>query len=124
MTALLGDSDQIHEALLRRNERTASRVRLRREGWTIDRLLRRVCELMDIRRARMAVGSRRRMYVRGRSLFLFLATTYLGCTRREAGRRVGVASSSAATGCVRGEAIAAEEKHRPARVFEAPWLDA
>ncbi len=123
LRGVLGDEPRVELAMLQRNERTATRLRLARDGWTVERTLTATCVRLGVSEKRVRSGSRTRPHVRARSVFLHFAVSVLGTATRTAGRLVATQGGATTRACDRGAQIVEDEGITPGEIFSAPWID-
>jgi hypothetical protein len=78
------------------------RAALRRDGWTFERVIRRVCERVGVTPRDVAAGSRSRSASEARAVVAYFVCERLGMKQSAAGRRLGVGQSAMPPCVVRG----------------------
>ncbi|MDD5132042.1 MAG: transposase [bacterium] len=107
---ILGDGDFVSQILKISEEELERKEKLRREGWTLDKLAERVCELMSIKKDELLRRSRLNNISRGRALFSYWASKELGVSGQEIAKYMGISNGPVSKGIRQGEKIAKNYK--------------
>jgi hypothetical protein len=109
---ILGDSEFVESVLARAAEKYDYRYDLKRRGYDLNRVARRVAEIYGIEPTAMLSPGRQKRKVQARSLFCFWAVRELGVSLRELAGKLGLSAPAVGFSVERGEAIARENDYR------------
>jgi REP element-mobilizing transposase RayT len=109
---ILGDSEFVESVLARAAEKYDYRYDLKRRGYDLNRVARRVAEIYGIEPTAMLSRGRQKRKVQARSLFCFWAVRELGVSLRELAGKLGLSAPAVGFSVERGEAIARENDYR------------
>jgi REP-associated tyrosine transposase len=112
---ILGDADFVDEVLARADERYTRQAELRRRGYDLQKVARRVAKICGIDEKAIFVRGRQRERVRARDLFCFWAVRELGLSLTRVAESVRMTPPGVGYAVGRGEAIAQEKNYRLAR---------
>jgi hypothetical protein len=102
---ILGDSDFIDSVLSHAGERYERRYELKRCGYDLNRVVKRVAEIYGMDEHEVFSKGRQRERVNARSLFCYWAVRELGISLTDMGRRFGMSVPGVGYAVERGEAI-------------------
>lgn len=105
---ILGDSDFVSEILSEAKEKFERKYALKRLGFDLERVARRVSEIYGIDPVDVFFRGKQRNRVNARSLFCHWAVNDLGVSLTELARRIGISVPAVGYSVRRGEAIAKE----------------
>ncbi|MBN1823863.1 MAG: transposase [Endomicrobiales bacterium] len=109
---ILGDGDFVEEALRQAEEKIEKREKLKKEGWDINRLVKKVCKMTGVNEKEIKRYSKRSKLSRARSLVAYFGSKELGISGAELARYFGITRSSISEAIVRGHSIANENEYR------------
>jgi putative transposase len=109
---ILGDSDFADEVLSRADEHSSRQAELRRRGYNLQRIAKRVARVFEIDETAIFRRGRQQERVRARDLFCFWAVKELGISLTEVARSVRMTPSGVGYAVRRGEALAQERRWR------------
>jgi len=109
---ILGDSAFVEDLLSQADEAYERRYELKRLGYNVDRIAKRVAEIYEMDPAEVLSKGRQKLRVKARSLFCFWAVKELGMPLRELSRRLEISPPAVGYSVERGEAIAREKGYR------------
>ncbi len=107
---ILGDSDFVEQVLSRAEETCRRGYELKRRGYDIDKIERRVAEVMGLPAEEVRKKGRDRRRVEARSLAIYWAVHELGVSGTALAERYGLTQPAIVFACRRGEQTAAELK--------------
>lgn len=108
---VLGDGEFVNQVLKISEEEMLKKERLKRAGWDINRVVRRVCELLSINEQeilRRSCGGKRSW---ARGLIAYWSSKELGISGVEIGKYFGITKQSVGEAIMRGEKVARENKY-------------
>ena len=109
---ILGDSEFVDSVLSRAEEKYERHYELKRRGYDLDRIAKRVAEIYQMEpRDIMSKGKQQRK-VKARSLFCFWAVKELGMSLRDMARRLEISPPAVGYSVERGESIARENGYQ------------
>ena len=103
---ILGDSDFVSQILVQKEETLEKHHALRSGGMDLEKIARRVSELMGIKEEDVWAAGKQQHVVNARSLFCFWAVRELGVTMANLGRRFGLSIPAISKSVTRGKQIA------------------
>jgi putative transposase len=103
---ILGDSDFVSHVLAQSEETLERCHALRSCGMDLEKIARRVSELMEIKAEDVWAAGKQQHIVNARSLFCFWAVRELGVTMATLGRRLGLSIPAVSKSVARGKQIA------------------
>ncbi|OGW59190.1 MAG: transposase [Nitrospirae bacterium RBG_16_64_22] len=109
---ILGEGDFVLETLRAAEEAMTRRSALRRKGYNLKRILRRVCELFSLGTEELFSPQRTRRVANARSLFCYWAVGELGESGASVARLLGVTQPAVSIAARRGKAVAQEGRYR------------
>jgi len=109
---ILGDSDFAEEVLSRADGHYSRQAELRRRGYNLQRIAKRVARVLEIDETAIFRRGRQQDRVRARDLFCFWAVRELGISLTEVARSVRMTPPGAGYAVRRGEALAQERRWR------------
>lgn len=107
---VLGDSDFADGVLSRAGEHYSRQAELRRRGYNLQRIAKRVARVFEIDETAIFRRGRQQERVRARDLFCFWAVRELGISLTEVARSVRMTPSGVGYAVRRGEALAQERR--------------
>ncbi len=105
---ICGNSSAVENVFLACQQREDQRSRLRREGWNAERVLERVCQILQLRRDEIIGPEKRAMQCRGRALMSVWMVDSLGHTVTETAKLLAVSHSTVIANLQRGRELALE----------------
>lgn len=102
---ILGDSDFVMSVLSEADERLDQRYELKRKGIDLDRVARRVEEVLGAESGTAYSKGRRRNQTVVRGLFCYWAVRELGMSNTEVGKKLGISQPAVGYAVRRGEAL-------------------
>ena len=105
---ILGDSDFVTSILAEANENLDRYYELKSQGYTIERVEKRVMEIFGVQKEVIYSKGRRKIQVAARSLLCYWAVRELGFTATELAKRLGMTQPAVSYAVSRGEQIAKE----------------
>ena len=109
---ILGDSDFVESLLSKADEKYERRYELKRRGYNMDTIARRVADIYEIKPSEIFSKGKQQRKVQARSLFCFWAVKELGISLRELAKRLELSSPGVGYSVERGETIARENRYR------------
>ena len=109
---ILGDADFVDEVLSRADEHYSRQAELRRRGYTLQRVAKRVARICEIEERAIFGRGRQQDQVRARDLFCFWAVRELGISMTEVAKSVRMTPPGVGYAVRRGEALARERRYR------------
>jgi len=106
---ILGDSEFVDNLLSQADEAYERRYELKRLGYDLDRITKRVAEIYNIDPREVLSKGKQKLKVETRSLFCFWAVKELGMSLRELSRKLEMSPPAVGYSVERGEAIAREK---------------
>jgi putative transposase len=107
---ILGESEFVEEVLKASEEKMQRRYELRADGMNLDKILKRVAELLEVSLGEIEGGGRYRKIVEARSLVSYWAVRELGMEGTEVARRLGVTQPAVSQAVARGARIVEERQ--------------
>lgn len=108
---ILGDSRFVENVLQHQAEAFERRYRLKAAGYDLDKLIEKVCDLIDMKPDQIPLPGKKPKQVRARSLVCYWAVSELGLKGTAVGQRLGMTQSAVSRAVQRGRAIAVEHKY-------------
>jgi putative transposase len=105
---ILGDSDFVDSVLLQAHERYERRYELKRRGYDLDRIIKRVAKVCGMEEHEVFSKGRQQRKVKARSLLCFWAVREVGISLKELARRLEMSGPGVGLAVERGEVIARE----------------
>ena len=105
---ILGDSDFVTSILAEANENPDRYYELKSQGYTIERVEKRVMEIFGVQKEVIYSKGRRKIQVAARSLLCYWSVRELGFTATELAKRLGMTQPAVSYAVSRGEQIAKE----------------
>ena len=105
---ILGDSDFVTSILAEANENLDRYYELKSQGYTIERVEKRVMEIFGVQKEVIYSKGRRKIQVAARSLLCYWSVRELGFTATELAKRLGMTQPAVSYAVSRGEQIAKE----------------
>jgi REP element-mobilizing transposase RayT len=107
---ILGNSDFVKTVLETAREELERRYRLRSEGFDFAKVLRRVCELLNIDSKEILLTGKQPLRVKAKSVLCYWAVKELGMTGTEVAKLVGLTQPAVSKAVQRGERFVLENK--------------
>ena len=120
---ILGDGDFVEEVLSAAQEHMEKRYRLVAEGYDLDKIASKVCDVMQLEPFNIWATGKERTRVEARSLLCYWAVRDLGINMAELSRRLNLSLSGVSLSVKRGERIVQEKGYkltRPPRLKAKP----
>ncbi|MFH1260200.1 MAG: transposase [Elusimicrobiota bacterium] len=105
---ILGDGDFVNQVLKFSEEEMVKKDRLCREGWDINKLVKRVCEIMGVREEEIRKRSRENKISQSRALIIYWGNRELGLNGSELAKYFGITRPSISEAIIRGEKLCRE----------------
>ncbi len=105
---ILGDGDFVNLALKISDEEIEKRERLIRSGWTFDKLVKRVCDLLKIKVEDIRKRGRMNAVSHARSIIAYWGQKELGISGSELAKHLDISRPSVTEAIARGEKIVRE----------------
>jgi hypothetical protein len=109
---ILGDSRFVDSILDGANEAYERRYELKRRGFDLERIGKRVAEICGLEEEEVFSKGRQRTKVKARNLLCFWAVREAGMTLRSLAKRLGISSPGVGYAVERGEALVREKQYR------------
>lgn len=106
---ILGDGAFVSDVLAAADENLSKREKMSREGWTLEKLLIRSCELAGIEPNDIYRKGRRNSIARARALMAYGAAGLLGIKRKAVAEKLGVSSQAVSQWIQQGRSFCAQE---------------
>ena len=100
---ILGDGDFVEQVLLQAREQMQRRHKVRAQGFNLDKVAERVCEVLEMDKSDLWAAGKDRNRVRGRSLFCYWASRELGISQAELARKLNISPAAVTFSVKRGE---------------------
>ncbi len=108
---ILGDSGFVESVLTQANEAYERRYELKRHGYDLGRIARRVAEITGISEEEIFSNGRQKEKVKARSILCYWAAREAGISLRTLARRLGISGPGAGYAVERGAAIVRENHY-------------
>jgi REP element-mobilizing transposase RayT len=108
---ILGDSDFVTSILAEANEKLDRYYDIKKQGWTIETVEKRVMEIFGVEKDVIYAKGRRKIQVAARSLLCYWAVRELGLTATELAKRLEMSQPAVSYAVIRGEQIAKERNY-------------
>jgi hypothetical protein len=108
---ILGDGDFVTAALQQANEQHERKDKLRSEGWDIDRVVKRVCELTGVDPSDIKRRSKMNKLSEARSLVAYWGNKELGISGIDLAKYFNISGSAICAAIKRGEKIVKENQY-------------
>lgn len=109
---MLGDGEFVSSILKESEENLNRREHLKREGWDKEKLIKRVCGLMNIKEEDIYKRSKNSRISKARNLLTYWGKKELGITGSELGRLLNITGSAISQSIKKGEKLARENNHK------------
>ena len=109
---ILGDGDFVEEVLSVSQEHMEKRYRLVGEGYDLDKIVSKVCDVMQLEPFNIWAPGKERIRVEARSLLCYWAVRDLGINMAELSRRLKLSLSGVSLSVKRGERIVQEKGYK------------
>ena len=109
---ILGDGDFVEEVLVAAQEQMEKRYRLAAEGYDLDTIASKVCDMMDVEASSLWAPGKERKRVEARSVLCYWAVRDLGTNMAELSRRLNLSISGVSLSVKRGERIVQDRGYR------------
>lgn len=109
---ILGDGDFVEEVLSAAQEQMEHRYRLASEGYDLDKIASKVCDLVQVELSELWAPGKEPKRVEARSLLCYWAVRDLGISMAELSRRLKLSLSGVSLSVKRGERIAQENDYK------------
>lgn len=109
---ILGDGDFVEQALSAAQEQMGYRHRLASEGYNLDKVTSRVCDIVHLEPSEVWAAGKEHERVKARSLLCYWAARDLGISMTELSRRLKLSLSGVSLAVKRGERIAQENNYK------------
>ncbi len=103
---ILGESDFVERALKAAEENIKKTEKYKKQGWNIERLVKKVCGIYSLEAKKIKKRARGTEISQARSLFAFWGYKELGISGKELSRYLGISQSSLSEAIERGEVFA------------------
>ncbi len=108
---ILGDGDFVEQVLLQAREQMERRHKVRAQGFNLDKVAERVCEVLELDKSNLWTAGKDRNRVRARSLFCYWASRELGISQAELARKLNISPAAVTFSVKRGEEMVAEHNY-------------
>jgi REP element-mobilizing transposase RayT len=108
---ILGDSDFVTAILAEANEKLDRFYEIKSQGYTIEKVEKRVMEIFGVEKDVIYSKGRRRIQVDARSLLCYWAVRELGITATDLAKRLRMTQPAVSYAVIRGELIAKEKSY-------------
>ncbi|MBI5555777.1 MAG: transposase [Elusimicrobia bacterium] len=108
---ILGDGDFVSQALNAAEEHLERKAKLQQEGWDIDTVVQKVCDLLGVDIKDIKRLSKRNKIAQARSLIAYFANQELGISGVDIARYFEITPASISEAITRGRMIAAENEY-------------
>lgn len=109
---ILGDGDFVEEVLAAAQEEMDKRYRLAAQGYDLDTIASKVCDMMDLEASSLWAPGKERKRVEARSVLCYWAVRDLGTNLAELSRRLKLSLSGVSLSVKRGERIVQQRGYR------------
>ena len=109
---ILGDGDFVEEVLSAAQEHMEKSYRLVAEGYDLDKIVSKVCDVMQLEPFNIWAPGKERIRVEARSLLCYWAVRDLGINMAELSRRLKLSLSGVSLSVKRGERIVQEKGYK------------
>jgi putative transposase len=109
---ILGDGDFVEQVLVAAQEQMEKRYRLAAEGYDLDTIGSKVCDMMDVEASSLWAPGKERKRVEARSVLCYWAVRDLGTNMAELSRRLRLSISGVSLSVKRGERIVQDRGYR------------
>jgi hypothetical protein len=109
---ILGDGDFVEEVLSVSQEHMEKRYRLVAEGYDLDKIVSKVCDVMQLEPFNIWAPGKERIRVEARSLLCYWAVRDLGINMAELSRRLKLSLSGISLSVKQGERIVQEKGYK------------
>jgi REP element-mobilizing transposase RayT len=106
---ILGDGDFVNEVLKQSEEEIASKDRLKREGWDIEKLKKKISDIMSVKTEDLMKKGRNDKISRAKKVIAYLGNKELGISGVELARHFKITKQAISKAMKAGEEIAKEE---------------
>jgi REP element-mobilizing transposase RayT len=107
---ILGDSNFVDEVLSQAEEHLEERYRLQAEGFDLDKLMERVCNLVGTSPEGIMERGKERLKVDGRSILCYWATDRLGISQKDLAKRLRLTQPAVSQAVRRGKDLVKSKK--------------
>lgn len=108
---ILGDGEFVENALKQAETQIGKKEKLKKEGWEINRLIKKVCEITGVDGKEIKRHSKRSKLSQARSLIVYFGNKELGISGAELARFFGVTRSAISQAIVKGHKIVQKNKY-------------
>jgi putative transposase len=109
---ILGNGDFVEQVLVAAQEQMEKRYRLAAEGYDLDTIGSKVCDMMDVEASSLWAPGKERKRVEARSVLCYWAVRDLGTNMAELSRRLRLSISGVSLSVKRGERIVQDRGYR------------
>jgi putative transposase len=109
---ILGDGDFVEEVLVAAQKQMEKRYRLAAEGYDLDTIASKVCDMMDIEASSFWASGKERKRVEARSVLCYWAVRDFGTSMAELSRRLKLSISGVSLSVKRGERVVEDRGYR------------
>jgi putative transposase len=109
---ILGDGDFVEQVLAAPKEQVEKKYKLIAEGYDLDKIVSKVCDLMQLEPFNIWATGKERTRVEARSLLCYWAVRDLGINMAELARRLNLSLSGVSLSVKRGERIVQEKGYK------------
>ncbi|MFH1460773.1 MAG: transposase [Candidatus Omnitrophota bacterium] len=108
---ILGDGDFVSQTLQEAEEKMERREKLKQDGWDIERVIQKVCKLMDVSSGEIKRESRRSRVAQAKSVAVYLANKELGIRGSELAEYFEITRASISASIQRGKKIVEDNEY-------------
>lgn len=109
---ILGDGDFVGQTLKVSEEKMIHSEKLKRDGWDIEKLVKRVCEIMLINKEDILRRSKNSSISKARNLFVYWGNSELGMSGSEIGKYLGLTRSAVSQSIKLGESLVKKKGYK------------
>ncbi len=108
---ILGDGDFVNRVLSESEEELTRRTHLQQSGWDIDKIVKRACEILEIKEADVKRRGKNNKVSQARSMIAYWGNKELGVKATDLARYFGISKQSISEAIQRGEIIVNKNGH-------------
>ena len=108
---ILGDGDFVKKVLSRANEAFEKKYRLKAKGVNIDRIAKRVAEIIEIDPCQVWAPGKQHKVVHARSLLCYWATSELGISQVWLSEKLGISQAAVSLSVARGRQLVSQQNY-------------
>lgn len=109
---ILGDNSFVNRILNEAEEKLAQRDKLIREGWDINRVAKKACEVLNIELKSIKKRSKNNSISQARALICYWASQEIGISGRDIASFLGISNPAVSKNIIRGEKIITVKRYK------------